>query len=605
MKKRTEGALLISMIVGMTVIAVLGTAMVSVVTTSGQNRLKTNNANRSFYLAESGVRYAKANDLLPGTDQTYTLLNNGGKFHVVVTTNLITVTGIVDDTQALEARDTIVAAYSPPNPVTNEGYNSAGLYEFSTGSGGTAFDSSGNDNQGTVHNATWTTETPSGEGSAMHFETDTANNGQYVEVPDSDNSSLDLTTHGTLSAWIFIEKHNRYAGIIHKGEKRNFSDESYSLQMFNYNRLCISLNNGRPYMTSYTRLQTGEWYFVAGTWSPAGMALYINGVEDRRTTRTAVAISNNAPVYIGSQFSTSDGHFQFDGVIDRVGIFDRRMGEVELQEIYFGLKARWEFDTGSGIHVYDSATNFSPAFDGTINGYTNGTWVSSSPLGGYALSFCNTNAGIAYNDRQYVFGNDQIVTNFPFTLVNWYKTPPLPQTTKWGKHYHLLELSYDGLHVDDYVRYYSRVGRTGTNSQPITYMIERAAMQNQINDATWQAHASQTNLVTDDNTWHFQAANFRLYTNDFSLGDYNVCQYKSIYVDDTHVVQNKRWAKRHYSSLVNKWFIGAGRRYTSTGKKRAQAFFNGTLDKASVYSITLQPDVWSNMLYHIYDETKP
>ena len=621
MKKGTEGALLISVVVGMTIIAVLGTAMVSVVTTSSQTGLKANNANRSFYLAESGVRYANAN-LAPVTNKTLTL-ENGDKIEITVSgsgaSTEIRSKGIVGQGQAFAAHDLVVTKYTPtsnnpnnpPQPGGNtESYNSNGFYDFGTGSGDTIYDNSGNGNDGTIHNARWTTETPFGEGSAILFESATPSDRQYIQIDDNPNGSLDFTTNGTLSAWIYINKYNPSAGIIHKGNSN--ARESYTLQMWSGGKkVLMGLNNGAggAYVVSETKLSTGVWYLVAGTWGADGLRVYINGVEDNFKSKANLSAKiTDDPVYIGGQYASGGNRHYFDGIIAKVGFFGRTLDEVELQEVNFGLKARWEFDEGSGIYVYDSATNFSPAFNGTINGYTNGTWVSSSPLGGYALSFCNTNKGIAYNDRQYVFGNAQIVTNFPFTLVNWYKTPPLPRTTRWGKNYTLLELSYDGLHVDDYVRYYSSVGRTGigTNVIPkLTYMIETASIQNQIDDARWSVNASQTNVVTDDNAWHFQAANFRLYTNAFSEGDYNVCQYKSIYVDDTHVVRDKSWTRRHYNSLVNKWFIGAGRRYTTNGNKWAQGFFNGTLDKASVYSITLQPDVWSNMLNHIYNKTKP
>ena len=65
---------------------------------------------------------------------------------------------------------------------------------FDAGSGTTAADQSGNNNTGTLSNATWST---TGKyGNALSFNGSNA----YVSVPDS--NSLDLTTGMTIEGWV-------------------------------------------------------------------------------------------------------------------------------------------------------------------------------------------------------------------------------------------------------------------------------------------------------------------------------------------------------------------------------------------------------------------
>ena len=50
---------------------------------------------------------------------------------------------------------------------------------------------------------------------------------KYIHV--TDKSLLDLSTSGTLMAWVKVTTPVNYAGIFHKGDLPNISDEAYSL----------------------------------------------------------------------------------------------------------------------------------------------------------------------------------------------------------------------------------------------------------------------------------------------------------------------------------------------------------------------------------------
>ncbi len=98
----------------------------------------------------------------------------------------------------------------------------------------------------------------------------------YVDV--TDHASLDLTTDGTLEAWIYIINCQN-AGIINKVNGAN----GYSLSIDSSCNVLFSLSNFGPptIVTSTISLDAYTWYHIAATWDTGGvMSLYINGILD-------------------------------------------------------------------------------------------------------------------------------------------------------------------------------------------------------------------------------------------------------------------------------------------------------------------------------------
>ena len=194
-----------------------------------------------------------------------------------------------------------------------------------------------NDYEGTVVGAEWV---PGIIGDALQF------NGydQYVYLPDHED--LELTHEGTVEAWIFANSHNAYAGIVHKGEYKNFSDEAFTLQFWGTNgTVLISLINEageRIMLYSETRVETENWYHIAATWNEEEVRLYINGTLDSSVENTIRAIRNNeSSIIIGAQlnnpYNENWGHLGFDGLIDEVNIHRAALSEEEISDYYTGV----------------------------------------------------------------------------------------------------------------------------------------------------------------------------------------------------------------------------------------------------------------------------
>ena len=198
---------------------------------------------------------------------------------------------------------------------------------------GSGYTVSYGDIEGTVSGAEWT---DGFSGTALKFG-NINEDGLYSYASLPDSGSLDLTTEGTLQAWINIDSIEKFSGIIHKGNKRDFSDEAYTLQFYN-RKLTLALNNGEGFLDTNYRFETGKWYHVAGTWDNGGMSLYVNGVKVNSTDKAVAANVTDGDVQIGAQlqekYNSSYSNFGFVGSIDEVQIYDKSLSPEELQEYY-------------------------------------------------------------------------------------------------------------------------------------------------------------------------------------------------------------------------------------------------------------------------------
>ncbi|HUV09129.1 MAG TPA: LamG domain-containing protein [Spirochaetia bacterium] len=202
---------------------------------------------------------------------------------------------------------------------------------------GFTFEQGGDDSSFEIVGATWTEGL---NGTALMF------NGydNFIRIEDSDG--LDLSTAGTVEAWIKASSHKPYAGIVHKGEKRDFSDESWMLQFWGSDGtvavIVTSPDGTLLEVFSTFQLDLDEWYHVAATWDSDRVVLYINGQENNSRPNTVGEIrATDGGLIIGAQLSepynSTYGNIGFDGVIDEVNVFDRALTPEEILYRYDAL----------------------------------------------------------------------------------------------------------------------------------------------------------------------------------------------------------------------------------------------------------------------------
>jgi chitodextrinase len=211
------------------------------------------------------------------------------------------------------------------NTATASTQGSTGLvaaYGFGENTGSLLGDSSGNGNHGSITGASWTTQ---GQfGSALSFN----GTSSFVTVPDA--ASLDLTTTGTMEAWVRLAGLNRWHGVIAKGNANSDPAHNYAIEIDNANRVICGLGNGATsrVLASTVTLAANQFYHLACTWNGTTLALYINGTLNTSIAQNITPAGNTAPLFIGQFGGNSD---RLSGIVDEVRLYTRALTPAEIQ----------------------------------------------------------------------------------------------------------------------------------------------------------------------------------------------------------------------------------------------------------------------------------
>lgn len=203
---------------------------------------------------------------------------------------------------------------------------------------GNANDESGNGNNGTIHGATPTPDRFGNPSSAYSF--DGADD--YIFVPDSD--SLDLTTTGTLAAWVNIPNGAKddltavVAKMIHS------SGGGVSYELLNrlvghdegvYQTIAGDAHDGSSNTSAYYfhDMSDGKWHHLAFTWDGPEGKMYIDGQDATESADSGTgAMVSSFDLYIGRYFYTPHNTwYSWDGSIDEVRIYNRDLSADEVR----------------------------------------------------------------------------------------------------------------------------------------------------------------------------------------------------------------------------------------------------------------------------------
>lgn len=186
------------------------------------------------------------------------------------------------------------------------------------------------------------TQTPGVQGNSLRFD----GYDDYVLVPDS--ADLTLPQAGSVETLVKIITHKPYAGIVHKGVRPDFSDETYSLQFWGTDgtvRFLVTGASGRySYVDSSTKLSTDVWYHIVATWNASEVRLYINGKLESWTPNTVGEVRDSAGgLVIGAQladtlYNSSWRNLGMNGIVDRVELFGRALPDTEVAARYETIK---------------------------------------------------------------------------------------------------------------------------------------------------------------------------------------------------------------------------------------------------------------------------
>jgi len=215
--------------------------------------------------------------------------------------------------------------------ITTQSLLGLGAYwKFDEGSGSTAADSSGHNNNGTITGTAWTTDSKTGQ--ALSF---SGSSGQYVEVPTS--ASLTPTSGITISAWIKRNStgpQNQWPRII---DKHTSGHGPYQIYLYNNTNHLGAFFQGTSSTSgdvdSGWLVPAGQWTHIAVTYDGANIRFYGNGaLQFTKSYTGGIYNSQQENVVIGAAVNHGSGFF--NGIIDEVRISNRAFSDAEITQLY-------------------------------------------------------------------------------------------------------------------------------------------------------------------------------------------------------------------------------------------------------------------------------
>ncbi len=199
-----------------------------------------------------------------------------------------------------------------------------GYWKFNEGSGNTAYDSSGNGNDGTINDANWTTGV---NGTALEFD------GDFDYVDFGDVNEVEGLSQMTVSVWMFTEEISFFECVLVK-------EDAWYLtigDIINGDETIFVIHGnsgGSESQAVNYYLNSNIWSHVSVTYESGYVSLYINGIL-RDTASNKAMPSSNYPLSIAARKSNGiEWVGFFEGIIDEVRIYNRTLNLSEIQATY-------------------------------------------------------------------------------------------------------------------------------------------------------------------------------------------------------------------------------------------------------------------------------
>lgn len=202
-------------------------------------------------------------------------------------------------------------------------------WAFDEGSGTTVYDSSGNENDGTIHGATWT----SGKvGGALEF--DGKNN--YAEVPDNPSLCTGSGEDVTIEVWVMTTVYQQ-AAIIAK-YKSVPPRGGFQLSIDNKGDVLFHGRDRNGYRISGLAgvdITDGNWHQIVGMRDGSVWSIWVDGtLKNSNDVADTSAMDNPISLVIGCAIDVTGVDSYFNGIIDEVAIYSRALTPEEIKAHY-------------------------------------------------------------------------------------------------------------------------------------------------------------------------------------------------------------------------------------------------------------------------------
>lgn len=228
-----------------------------------------------------------------------------------------------------------------------------GYWAFNEGGGGTAQDSSGYDNHGTIHGASYVGGV---DGGALSFD----------GVDDYVNTHIDLSWSSgnsfSVSIWINTrEIHGLYGdGIIGKGSAGGYGNANWEWNIDinrNWDLRYVYYEGSHTGIGLYANSEPDAWQHIAVTYNgDARVAmLFVNAIlQDTYNVRAGTNFVNRStPVLIGHSYITQYYNSFYDGILDEARIYNRALSCNDILALYESVFIKEDFNRNGGVDIID------------------------------------------------------------------------------------------------------------------------------------------------------------------------------------------------------------------------------------------------------------
>lgn len=218
--------------------------------------------------------------------------------------------------------DQVITAYLSNIPIDTT--EKVGYWKLDDGGGDTAADSSGNDNDGTIYGATWTTDGKFGN--ALDFDgTD-----DYVDLP---SDMVDITSDFTVAFWVNVHDFSSENSWQRRMMVLTNGTDVLDLAILNSGSK-FTFKMGATEKQTDSTFSTGTLYHFTLVRNSGDYSIFVDGANEALSDGGISANSDDGADAIGRALNSSTARGRFDGIIDDVRIYDRALSASEIENLY-------------------------------------------------------------------------------------------------------------------------------------------------------------------------------------------------------------------------------------------------------------------------------
>jgi hypothetical protein len=199
------------------------------------------------------------------------------------------------------------------------------------GSGTIWSDISVNTNNGTLTNGP--TFNSSNGGSIVLDGTD-----DYADIPN--NSTLNISSHISLEAWIYATSTNTIQNVLSKSSLSQNTGYIYPRtdNAWNTSTFYLFITNSGWSTLSATWPGRNAWHHTIATYDGANMIIYINGAEINSKSQTGTFVTNTNYLAVGQQPGYGE---YYGGRIGSIKVYNRALAAAEISQNFNVQRSRF------------------------------------------------------------------------------------------------------------------------------------------------------------------------------------------------------------------------------------------------------------------------